>query len=306
MGRGWKKITVEQSEYLNQKFTLEELEEAVFGMATNKAAGPDGLNVDFYQKHWDLVKNELFGLLTDFQAGRLDVGRINYGVITLVPKGKEADKIQKYRPICLLNVILKILTKVMVNRLTGVIQKVIKPAQTAFLKGRYIMEGVNILHEVLNELHKKKKPGVLFKIDFEKAFDKIKWPFLYQILVQKGFPTEWIDMVMKIVTSGKVGIKVNGEIGPYFATHQGLRQGDPLSPLLFDLVVDVLAVLIERAQEQGVLVGLAQNLIRGGVSILQYADDTILLFENDLEQARNLKIILCFFEQLTGVKNQFS
>ena len=162
-----------------------------------------------------------------------------------------------------------------------------------------------MLHEVLNDLHRNKKSGVLFKIDFEKAFVKIKWPFLFQILNIKGFPKEWIDMVMKIVTSGKVGVKVNSEIGPYFSTYQGLRQGDPLSPLLFDLAVDVLAVLVERAQDRGVISGLASNLLRKGVSILQYADDTILLLENDLEQVRNLKLILCFFEQLSGLKINF-
>ena len=100
------------------------------------------------------------------------MGRINYGVVTLVPKGKDADRIQKYRTICLLNVTLKILTKVLVNRLTSVIHKVIKLVQTAFLKGRYIMEGVNVLHEVLNDLHKKKKPGVLFKLTLRKPLTR--------------------------------------------------------------------------------------------------------------------------------------
>jgi hypothetical protein len=78
--------------------------------------------------------------------------------------------------------------------------------QTAFIKGRYIMEGVSVLHEVLNDVHKKRKSGVLFKIDFEKAFDKVKWPFSYQSIQVKGFPTQWIDLVMKIVTNGKVGL----------------------------------------------------------------------------------------------------
>ena len=306
LGDGLTKISTEDSVFLKEKFTINDLKEAVFGMATNKAAGPDGFNVEFYQKHWDIVKKDLFGLLQDFQEGRLDVGRLNYGVITLVPKGKDADKIQKFRPICLLNVTLNFLTKVLVNKLTGVIQKVVKPTQTAFLKGRYIMEGVCVLHEVLNDLHVKNKSGVLFKIDFEKAFDKIKWPFLYQILEQKGFPSEWIDMVMKIVTSGEVGIRINGEVGPYFSTYQGLRQGDPLSPLLFDIAVDVLAILIERAQEHNLLGGLASDLITGGgVAILQYADDTVLMFEDNLEHARNLKIILCLFEQLSGLKINF-
>jgi hypothetical protein len=110
---------------------------------------------------------------------------------------------------------------------------------------------------------------------------------------------------MKTVTSGKVGINVNGEIGPYFCTHQGLRQVNPMSPLLFDTTVDVLAILIKRAQEEGLIKGLASDLTAGGVSILQYADDTILLLENNCEQARNLKIILCLFEQMSDLKINF-
>ena len=173
-GIGIDKIFSEDAAELVKPFTMEELKNAVFGMATNKAAGPDGFNADFYQKNWDLIKNDLYQLLVDFHKGELDVARLNYGVIALVPKGSEADRIQKYRPICLLNVSIKILTKVFVNRLSGIIQKVIKVTQTAFLKGRYILEGVCVLHEVMNDVHTHKKSGVLFKIDFEKAFDKIK------------------------------------------------------------------------------------------------------------------------------------
>jgi hypothetical protein len=146
---------------------------------------------------------------------------------------------------------------------------------------------------------------VLFKIDFEKAFDKVKWPFLYQSMEAKGFPSKWTDLIMKTVTSGKVGIYVNGEIGAYFSTFQGVRKGDPLSPILFDLVVDILAVLVKRAQGEGLLTGLGTDLVEGGVAILQYADDTILLLEDNLDQARNLKVILCIFEQMSGLKINF-
>jgi hypothetical protein len=136
---------------------MEELKTTVFEMAANKAAGPDGFNAECYQKNWELVKQDLFGLLKDFQKGELDIARLNYGVITLVPKGKDADRVQKYRPICLLNVSFKIITRVLVNRLIQVIWKVVLLNQTVFIKGRYIMEGVNILHEILNDSHIKKK-----------------------------------------------------------------------------------------------------------------------------------------------------
>jgi hypothetical protein len=113
------------------------------------------------------------------------------------------------------------------------------------------LEGVVILHETIHELHSKKLDGVLFKIDFEKAYDKIKWSFLQQVLRMKGFPVKWCDWVTNFIQGGSVGIKVNDDIGHYFQTLKGLRQGDPLSPMLFNIAVDMLAILIARAKEDG-------------------------------------------------------
>jgi hypothetical protein len=98
---------------------------------------------------------------------------------------------------------------------------------------------------------------------------------------------------------------VNDEIGYYFQTRKGLRQGDPLSSVLFNLVVDMLAILINRAKEDGQVEGLIPHLVEGGVSVLQYADDTIIFLEHDLEKALNMKLILCIFEQLSGLNINF-
>jgi hypothetical protein len=184
-------------------------------------------------------------------------------------------------------------------------QKIIKPTQTAFIPGRNILEGVVVLHETIHELHSKKLDGVLFKIDFEKAYDKIKWPFLQQVLRMNGFPVKWCDWVTKFIQGGSVGIKVNDDIGHYFQTLKGLCQGDPLSPMLFNIAADMLAILIARAKEDGQVGGLIPHLVEGGVSILQYADDTILFMEHDPEKAVNMKLILCLFEQLSGLKINF-
>jgi hypothetical protein len=94
-------------------------------------------------------------------------------------------------------------------------------------------------------------------------------------------------------------------VGRYFQTKKGLRQGDPLSPILFNLVVDMLAIFIARAKEDGQIQGLIPHLVDDGLSILQYADDTIIFMEHDLEQAKHMKILLCAFEQLSGLKINF-
>jgi hypothetical protein len=147
--------------------------------------------------------------------------------------------------------------------------------------------------------------GVLLKIDFEKAYDKVNWSFLQQTLRMKGFDPKWCEWVQRFIEKGSVGINVNNDIGHYFQTKKGLRQGDPLSPNLFNIVADMLAILIARAKEDGQVSGLIPHLVDGGVSILQYADDTIIFMENDLDKALNMKLVLCIFEQLSGLKINF-
>lgn len=114
-------------------------------------------------------------------------------------------------------------------------ESIISETQTAFIKGRYILEGVLVLHEVIHELQSKKQEGIILKLDFEKPYDKVHWDFLKEVLVQKRFPSKWINWVMQTMEGGRVSINVNNEQGSYFRTYKGLRQGDPLSPLLFNI-----------------------------------------------------------------------
>ena len=141
-------------------------------MHPNKAPGPDGFPVEFYQQFWETIKDDLVQMFKDLSKGDLPLFSLNFGVITLIPKVQEANIIQQYRPICLLNVSYKIFTKVTTNRLGSVADKVVSPTQTAFINGRNILEGVVILHETIHELHRIKLSVVILKLDFAKAYDK--------------------------------------------------------------------------------------------------------------------------------------
>jgi hypothetical protein len=152
-----------KNEILTQQFTEEEIKEAIYQMEHNKATGPDDFLAEFYQVFWELIKHDLMALFQDFHRGNLPLYSLNFGTIILLPKCKEACKIQQYRPICLLNVSFKIFTKVATNRLMVVAHKVINPTQTAIMPGRNITEGVIILHETLHEMHCKKQSGVVLK-----------------------------------------------------------------------------------------------------------------------------------------------
>jgi hypothetical protein len=145
-------ITSMESEMLVAKFSEKEVREAIFQLKHNKAPGPDGFPVEFYQVFWSLIKDDLMAMFRDFHAGDLPLFCLNFGIITLLPKEKEVKKIQRYRPICMLNVSFKIFTKVLANRLTAVACRITKPSQSAFLPGRYILEGVVVLHETIHEL----------------------------------------------------------------------------------------------------------------------------------------------------------
>jgi len=171
-------VSQEDNDVLISEFTETEVKDAVFQMEHNKAPGPDGFPVEFYQVFWNLIKDDLMALFSDLHKEVLNLYSLNFGIITLIPKIQEATKIQQYRLICVLNVNFKIFTKVGTNRLNKVAQTVVSPTQTAFMPGRNIMEGVVILHETIHQLHTKKRDGVIFKIDFEKTYDKVKWSFL--------------------------------------------------------------------------------------------------------------------------------
>jgi retron-type reverse transcriptase len=119
------------------------------------------------------------------------------------------------------------------------------------------------------------------------------------------FLQKWCSWVKQFTQGGNVNIKVNDQLGSYFQTKKGLRQGDPMSPILFNIVVDMLAILIARAKEASQVEGVIPHLVQDDLSILQYADDTVIFMIHDVERARNMKLILSTFEQLSGLKINF-
>ncbi|WVZ64587.1 hypothetical protein U9M48_014082, partial [Paspalum notatum var. saurae] len=202
---------------------------------------------------------------------------------------QEANQIQQYRPICLLNVSFKIFTKVATNRINSV---------TDHLN---ILEGGIILHETVHELHRKKQSGVIFKIDFKKAYAKVTWPFLLQTLQMKGFSPKWITLVQSFILGGIVAINLDLFSKP----KKDCDWETPLSPILFNLVADMLATLIKCAKTDGQISGVVLQLVDGGLSIIHYVDDTILFTDHDLEKVCNKKLLLCAFEQLSRLKINF-
>ena len=215
-------------------------------------------------------------LFKDWYEGKLKLFRLNFGMIILLQKSKDANNLPKYRPISLLQVLYKIITKVVTLKMEPFMNKLISPCQTAFIKGRNIMDGVMSLHEILHEARRKKQQGVVLKLDFEKAYDKVDWKYLMKCVSQKGFSPLWCRLIKEIVHDRTLCVKINNTRGGDFGSHRGVRQGDPFSPFLFNLAAENLAKMIKKAQEAGHIVVLVPHLIHQGIAIFQYADDTIL------------------------------
>ena len=299
------KVLESENEELGLAFLPKEIDEALQSMKTDTAPGPDGWPVAMFKHFWPLLREPIFALCNGFMRGFVDIARLNFGVLSLIPKVPGADNIRQYRPIALINVPFKICAKGCATRLTPIAHRTISRSQSAFIRGRNILEGPLALQETLHELRRTREPAILLKLDFEKAYDRVNWDFLRQILLTRGFSPVWVHRIMQLVSGGQTAVSVNGEVGHFFRNKRGLRQGDPISPLLFNFVADALATLLRKATEAGHIKGVLGHLIPGGISHLQYADDTLLLFQPDLHSVATIKALLISFELMSGLKINF-
>jgi hypothetical protein len=210
---------------------------------------------------------------------------------------------KKFRPISLGNCSLKVFTKLMTNRLGPIADRLISLSQSAFIKGRFILESVVSAHEIIHELHRVHSPGLVLKLDYEKAYDRVNWEFLDEMLLSRGFGSKFRGWVSKVLINGSFCVRINDQNSQYFVAGKGLKQGDPLSLILFNCIAEVFTKMLHKAAQRNLIRGLLPNVVPGGVISLQYADDTILFLEPDSHMARLLKWILTCFECLSGLKS---
>ncbi|XP_071695356.1 secreted RxLR effector protein 78-like [Rutidosis leptorrhynchoides] len=149
--------------------------------------------------------------------------------------------------------------------------------QSAFLGGRYILDGALVANEVVEDLKRNKKHGLIFKVDFEKAFDSVNWDYLLELMKSMGFGTIWCKWISSCLKSATISILINGSPTSEFNLKRGVRQGDPLSPFLFIIAAEGLNILTKMAVERGMYKGVEVGKDKVVISHLQYADDTIFL-----------------------------
>ena len=147
------KVSRNENELLIAPFSESEIKDVIFSCYAEGAPGPDGLSFLFYQKFWNLIKNDVVHLFNDFHRGDLDLKRLNFALVTLIPKVGEATNMKQFRPINLLNCSFNFFSKLLTLRLTSVVQRIVAPTQSAFIKGRYILESVVVAHELVHSVH---------------------------------------------------------------------------------------------------------------------------------------------------------
>ncbi|KAI3720995.1 hypothetical protein L2E82_31996 [Cichorium intybus] len=211
-----------------------------------------------------------------------------------------------YRPISLIGCIYKILAKALAVRLKSVIGEVIGEVQSAYVAGRNILDGPLMINEIHSWLKKSKRKALMFKVDFDKAFDSINWGYLESVLSQMGFGAKWRSWINGCLRSSRASVLVNGSPTQEFDISRGVRQGDPLSPFLFIIAMEGLNVAISSACEKGIYKGL--SIPNGGptISHLFYADDAIFVGEWSQQNIKNLARILRCFHATSGLKVNFA
>jgi hypothetical protein len=177
---------------------------------------------------------------------------INNTFIALIPKIDSPQGLNDFRPISLVGSLYKILAKVLANRLKQVVGAVVSDTQITFVKNRQILDGILIANEVVDEARKTKKELMLFKVDFEKAYDSVDWGYLDEVMKKMAFPVLWRKWIKECVSTATASVLVNGSPTEEFPMQRGLRQGDPLSPFLFLLAAEGMNVLMSSVVENNV------------------------------------------------------
>jgi hypothetical protein len=203
----------------------------------DKAPGPDGFSTRFPGPHacdsfWYLDTRNLQS--------------VNEALLTQLPKSPEASKVTDYHPISLIHIVGKLLSKFLANQLAPKLNNLVHISQSAF-KGHFIQDNFKLVQSTAKLLHLRKCPSLLLKIDIAKAFDSVAWPFLLDILEYLGFPRTWRDWISCLMSSASTRIIMNGNPGEMICHARGLRQSDPLLPMLFLLTMEVLGALIRKA-----------------------------------------------------------
>ncbi|XP_057811426.1 uncharacterized protein LOC131025643 [Salvia miltiorrhiza] len=294
-------VTEEQNANLIRIPEDEEVKASVFGMDASSAPGPDGFSGLFFQNCWSIIKEDIcFAVRAFFLHSYLPAG-CNASTLILIPKKDQVDTVADLRPIILSNFFFKIISKLLATRLSAAAAVCVTPNQFGFISGRSIHDCIVLGSEGFNCMNRTgRRSNFACKIDIRKAFDTMSWGFILQVLQVNGFHETFIRWISVIFTSARISILYNGQLSGYFACSRGVRQGDPLSPILFGIAEDVLSHLFLNCVHSRHLVPM--DFSRGShfPTHLLYADDILIFCKASVRNAKKIKEILNLYGELSG------
>ena len=285
------RLTNEEQIEMENDLTMEEIKKVLKLFQRNKTPGEDGFPVEFYEAFLDLLGGNLLDCYNEaFYEEQLSISQ-RRGIISLIPKGDEnLNEITCWRPITLLNVDYKILARIIATRIEPSLPSLIHSDQTGFIKGRYIGQNIRLLDGLMNFTDVNKIPGILLFIDFEKAFDTLEWSFLHRALEIFNFGPKirkWVSILYNDIESGVMN---GGYMTNYFKVSRGVRQGCPLSPFLFVLAVEILALKLRHDPDcKGILLPNSRE-----ARLTQFVDDTTVISSSVTSLKASLQIINSF------------
>ena len=281
-----------EKESLEGKITHIECETALKNMKNNKSPGSDGLSVEFYKTFWPQIKNDLTDSLNlAYDNGSLSTTQ-KRSILSLLFKKNDKHLLKNWRPISLLNTDYKILAHVLANGLKTVINKLIHTDQNGYIKGRNIGFNIRLIQDVIEYFENDNIEGAVLFLDFQKAFDTVNHNFMHAVLEKFNFGSSFIKWIKTIYSKSEACLTNNGWTSKPFEIQRGIRQGCPLSALLFLLVVEILANKIRKSKNDGLEIKI--NGTNQYIQLTQLADDTTLFLKNEQAVKNCLKTVLTF------------
>ena len=235
-------LSDEEKESISGIASKKEIKSALWYLKAFQASSLDGLHVGFFHRFWLIVGKLAIDVVKKVFTEKVVPKYLNRTLIALIPKIQSPDTLNNYRPISLCNTVYKIITKIIVARLRSYLDKLISPHQIAFVPRRKGIDNAIIVQEIIHTLSRKKgKVGYMaIKIDLEKAYDKLEWSFIRDMLIRANLPADLIDIIMSCISTVSTSILFNGEALDPIYPSRGIRQGDPLSLYLFILCMEFL------------------------------------------------------------------
>nr|XP_027120329.1 uncharacterized protein LOC113737276 [Coffea arabica] len=278
---------------------MAELKGVVFALDADSAPGPDDFGAGFYQACWDIIQSDLLEAVQAFFQGMRLPRSFTSTSILLLPKIAGAMQWKDFRPISLCNVCSKVISKLVSDRLGRVLPALVSPWQTGFVPGRGITDNILLTQELVVDLDRRlRHPNLMLKLDMEKAYDRVEWPFLLFMLRKFGFAEQVVDIFFRLVSNNWFSVLVNGEAAGFFKSSRGVRQGDPVSPGLFVLVAEFLGRGLHHLLERQP----GRYFVTAGLPVpyLAFADDMLLFTRCSEECLVAIKGFLSEYEETSG------